>query len=132
MRCGGLHRALPHHTARRLIDGDDLKTMLESQGDLFKQLAAVKAIFGSLDLAASGDAAIDARLRTGSGAEATEMGTSLKSLVFLAKSFLGGSQDPKMVAITQLVDQVKIVTQASDVTLSLTISKALLEQWGKK
>jgi hypothetical protein len=110
----------------------DLKTMLESQGDLFKQLAAVKAIFGSLDLAASGDAAIDARLRTGSGTEATEMETSLKSLVFLGKSFLGSSQDPKMVAINQLIDQIKIVTQASDVTLSLTISKALLEQWSKK
>lgn len=109
----------------------DLKAMLEGQGDLFKQLAAVKVIFGTLDLTAAGDAAIEARLRTGSGPEAAELETSLKSLVTLAKSFLGGSQDPKMLAINQLIDQIKVATAASDVELSVTIPKALLDEWGK-
>ncbi|MCW5970492.1 MAG: hypothetical protein KIT57_18480 [Blastocatellales bacterium] len=109
----------------------EIKAMLEDQGDLFKQLAAVQVIFGSLDIAASGDASIEARLRTASAAEAAEMETGLKSLVFFAKSLLGSTDDPKMQPVSQLIDQIKVVTAAGDVRLSVTIPKALLDEWAK-
>lgn len=108
---------------------EGLRQLLDSQGDLFKQLAAVKVIFGTLDLMSDQGVAVDARLRTNSNEEAIQMETGLKNLVLLGKSFLGGDNDPKLKAIGQLLDLVQLSTQKIDVALSLVIPKAMLDQW---
>jgi len=106
---------------------------LSSQGDLFKQLAAVKLIFGSLGVTGDLGVALDAKLRTGSNSEATELETSLKNLVQLGKMFLGGNQDPKMQAFNKLLDEenLKFGVQTSDVSLSITLPKSVLDQFSK-
>ncbi len=121
-----LKQANPSSLARfALALPADLRQLLDGQGDLFKQLAAVKVIFGTLDMTSDKSAAIKAMLSTNSRDEATQMEASLKSLVALGKSFLGGDQ------IAQLLDQVQIGVQESDVSLSLVIPKALLDQLTK-
>jgi hypothetical protein len=82
---------------------DGLREVLKTQGELFEQLSAIKVIFGTLDITPEKDAAIDSRLRTNSKEEAVQMQDSLKSLVFLGKSFLTGDQDPKLAGISQLL-----------------------------
>jgi hypothetical protein len=110
-----------------LVIPADLREFLDSQGDLFKQLAAVKVIFGTVDLSADQTAAIKAMLSTNSKDDATQLETGLKSLITLGKSFLGGDSGQ----IGKLLDQVQIGARESDVTLSLVIPKALLDQLTK-
>ena len=111
---------------------EGLRQMLDSQGELFQQLAAVKVILGTLDMSGDQSAQLDARLRTNSKEEAAQLATGLKSLVTLGKSFLGGDQNAKTQIIGQLLDQVQIAPQAGDVSLTLLMPKALLDQWAKK
>jgi len=110
---------------------EGLRQMLDGQGDLFQQLAAVKVILGALDMAGDQSAQFDARLRTNSKEDAAQLATNLKSLVTLGRSFLGGDQNAKSQIIGQLLDQVQIAPQAGDVSLSLLVPKALLDQWAK-
>ncbi len=114
-----------------LVLPDDIRQMLDGQGELFKQIAAVKVIFGTVDMNSAQSALISARLQTNSNDEATQMGTSLLSLAVLGKSLLGGSEDPLMKGIAQLLDQVQIGAAESDVSLSLVIPKSLLDQLTK-
>lgn len=114
-----------------LVIPDDIRQMLDGQGELFKQVAAVRVIFGTLDITADQSASLAARLATNSKDEALQMGTSLKSLVGLGKALLGGSDDPLMKGIAQLVDQVQIGSAESDVTLNLLVPKSLLDQLTK-
>jgi hypothetical protein len=106
---------------------ENLRQDLGSQGDLFKQIAAIKMISGSFDLASDFSASLDARLRTGSEDDARQLKTSLEGLLFLGRSFLGGNSDPMMQALNQLLDQIRIVAQASDVSLSLTLPRAIID-----
>lgn len=106
---------------------DGLREVLKSQGELFEQLAGIKVIFGTMDITAEKDAAIDSRLRTKSKEEATQMQESLKSLVFLGKSFLTGDQNPRYEGISQLLDQIKIASDAADVTLYLKIPSSVVD-----
>ena len=110
---------------------EGLREVLKSQGELFEQLAAVKVIFGTVDVTPEKDGLIDMRLRTNSKEQAVQMQDSLKSLVFLGKSFLTGNQDPRLAIASQLLDQVKIASDASDVTLTLKIPSAVIDQLTK-
>lgn len=106
---------------------EGLREVLKSQGELFEQLAGIKVIFGTMDITAEKDAAIDSRLRTKSKEEATQMQESLKSLVFLGKSFLSDDQNSKYAGVSQLLDQIKIASDAADVTLYLKIPSSVLD-----
>jgi len=106
---------------------EGLREVLKSQGELFEQLAGIKVIFGTMDITAEKDAAIDSRLRAKSKEEAAQMQEGLKSLVFLGKSFLSGDQDPRYAGISQLLDQIKIASDAADVTLYLKIPSSVLD-----
>jgi hypothetical protein len=108
---------------------DSLRQSLSGNGDLFKQIAAVKVIFGSFDFANDFSAALDTRLRTASANDASQLEASLKSLVVLAKSFLG--QDQKLAVLARLLDQVTIAAQANDVAVSLSVPRALIDQLSK-
>lgn len=107
---------------------ESVRKDLDGQGDIFKQLSAIKLISGSLDLTSDLSPSLDALLRTGSADEASQLETGLKSLIFLGKSFLGGNQDPQMQSINQLLDQVKISTRTTDVSFSLAVPRALLDK----
>lgn len=111
-----------------LVIPRDLRELLDSQGDLFKQLAAVKVIFGTADLTSNQSVAIKANLSTNSKEEATQLEGGLKSLVTLGKSFLGGDGGQ----IAQLLDQISTATSEADVVLSLLIPKALIDQMAKQ
>ncbi len=105
-----------------------LRTMLASQGELFEQVAAVKAIFGSFDLNPDNSATLTARLRTASANNAGQLKESLNGLVALGKAFLGGNEDPTMKLYSQLLDQVKLGVEASDVSLLLQLPKELMDK----
>lgn len=107
---------------------EGLRTMLASQGELFAQVAAVKAIFGSFDLNADSSATLDGRLRTASATEATQLKESLAGLIALGKAFLGGDDSPKMKLYSTLLDTVKIGVAASDVSLLLQLPKEMIEK----
>lgn len=107
---------------------EGLRTMLASQGELFEQVAAVKAIFGSFDLNSDQTATLSARLRTASTNNAGQLKESLNGLVALGKAFLGGNDDPTMKLYGQLLDQVKLGVEASDVSLFLQLPKELMSK----
>ena len=105
---------------------EGLRAMLASQGELFAQVAAVKAIFGSMDLNADNTATVAVRARTASNNEAALLKESLGGLVALGKMFVGGD-DPKSRLYSSLLDKVQISTQAQDVALTLVLPKELME-----
>ena len=55
----------------------------------------------------------------------------LKGLVSLIKGIFGAG-DPKTDFIGQLLDQIKIGSKVSDVSLSITLPRAMLDQLSKK
>jgi hypothetical protein len=103
-----------------------LRVMLASQGELFAQVAAVKAIFGALDLNGDNTATLEARARTASNNDATQLKESLRGLIELGRVFLSGD-DAKSKLYLTLLDKVQINTQAQDVALTLVLPKELLE-----
>lgn len=107
---------------------EGLRTMLASQGELFSQVAAVKTIFGSLDLNTDNSATLAARLRTASAKDAGQLKESLNGLLVLGKGFLGGTDDPTMKLYGQLLDQVKLGIETSDVSLLLQLPKELMDK----
>ncbi len=100
---------------------------LSEMGDLFKQVAEVKMISGSLDLRDDLSASLEARLRTASPNEATQLESSLKSLILFGKSLLEGNQNARLRLISQLLDQIKIGTRSADVSLSVLVPGSLIE-----
>ena len=110
---------------------ETLREMLASQGELFTQVAAVKLIFGSFDLNADNTATLDGRLRTASSNDAAQLKESLNGLIALGQAFLGGSDDPTMKLYGQLINQVKLGGQGSDVSLLLVLPKELMEKLGE-
>ena len=105
---------------------ESLRSLLASQGELFAQVAAVKAIFGAFDLNADSTATLAARMRTASNNDAALLKESLGGLVALGKAFLGGD-DAKSRLYSSLLDKVQLDTQAQDVALTLVLPKELME-----
>lgn len=104
---------------------------LSSQGELFQQFAAVKMIFGSLDVSKDLSATLDARLRTGTKDEAAKLQEGLTNLVNLGKVLLGGNQNPDLQLFNQLLDQVKIGSQVNDVSLTISVPRAVFDMLAK-
>ncbi|MEP7342686.1 MAG: hypothetical protein ABI977_33465 [Acidobacteriota bacterium] len=112
---------------------ESLKQSAADQGDLFKSVNALQVVLGTLDVTNDFSMALDTLLRTTSQKDAMELEEGLKGLVSLVKSIFGGANnDPKMEAIGQLLDQIKIGSKASDVSLSITLPRAMLDQLVKK
>ena len=113
---------------------DSLKAEAADQGDLFKSVGAIKMVLGNLDMAADFSLSLDALMRTASNKDATELEDGLKGLVGLIRGIFGGggSGDAKMDAIGQLLDQIKIGSKLNDVSLSISLPRATLDQLLKK
>lgn len=113
---------------------ESLKTEAADQGDLFKSVGAIKMILGSLDVATDFSLSLDTLMRTASNKDATELEESLKGLVGLIHGIFGGggSGDAKTDAIGKLLDQIKIASKLSDVSLSISLPRATLDQLLKK
>ena len=112
---------------------ETLKTEAADQGDLFKSVSTIKMILGTFDVAADLSLSLDTLMRTTSQKDATELADGLKGLVSLVKGIFGGSSgDQKMDALGQLLDQVKIDSKLNDVSLSIALSRATLDQLLKK
>jgi hypothetical protein len=107
---------------------DSFQQELRKQGGPFQAFAAVRTISGSLafDMEAS-SAALDFRMRTSSAGEASQVETSLRGLVAMGKAFLSGDQDPKLRAVSQMLDGIQIGVQGSDVSLSISLQKELMD-----
>jgi hypothetical protein len=99
------------------------------QGDLFTSIAAIKIIMGTLDVGSDLSLLMDMVLRTPSQKEAAELETGLRGLVGLARGFLTGGE---LDLYGQLLDQVKVSSKINDVSLSLTMPRAMVDQLGKK
>jgi hypothetical protein len=110
---------------------ESLRAEAANQGDLFKSVAAIKMILGTFDVANDFSLSLDAIIRTASQNDATELENGLKGLVDLVKGIFGGG-DPKTNFIAQALDQVKIGSKVNDVSLSILLPRALLEQLTKK
>jgi len=112
---------------------ESLKRSAADQGDLFKSVNTIQVILGTFDVANDFSLALDAVMRTTSQKDAAELEEGLKGLVSLVKSIFGGaSGDPKVEAIGQLLDQIKIGSKQSDVSLSVTLPRATLDLLMKK
>jgi hypothetical protein len=112
---------------------EPLKAEAADQGDLFKSVSTIKVILGALDVAADLSLSLDALMRTPSRKDATELEDGLSGLIGLVKGiFGGGSGDAKMDTIGQLLDQIKISSKLNDVSLSIALPRAMLDQLLKK
>lgn len=112
---------------------EPLKAEAADQGDLFKSVSTIKMVLGAFDVAADFSLSLDALMRTASQKDATELEDGLKGLVGLVKGIFGGnSGDPKMEAFGQLLDQIKIGSKLNDVSLSIALPRAMLDQLLKK
>jgi hypothetical protein len=109
----------------------DAAQALAGQGELFAQLATIKMVFGTLNLGQDLSATLDTKMRTATRDEATQLETSLAGLVSLGKMFIGGNQKPEMQAVAQLLDLVKIGSEATDVSLSLAVPRAVFDAFAK-
>jgi hypothetical protein len=110
---------------------ESMRAEAAKQGDLFKSVATVKMILGTFDVAGDLGLSLDAVIRTASQNDASEMENGLKGLVALGKDIFGGG-DPKSNLFMQLLDQVKIGSKVNDVSLSISLSRELLDQLTKK
>jgi len=110
---------------------ETLRSQAADQGDLFKSVAAVKLILGTFDVASDFGLSLDTIIRTASQNDAAELENSLKGLVDLVRGIFGGG-DPKTNFFSQLLDQVKIGSKSSDVSLSIALPRALIDQLSKK
>jgi hypothetical protein len=112
---------------------ESLKQGAADQGDLFKAVGTIKLILGTFDVATDFSLSLDALMRTTSQKDATELEEGLKGLVSLVKGIFGGaSGDAKMEVFGQLLDQVKVSSKLADVSLSITLPRAVLDQLSKK
>ncbi|MGH9801595.1 MAG: hypothetical protein ACRD82_14625, partial [Blastocatellia bacterium] len=113
---------------------ESLKTEAADQGDLFKSVSTIKMVLGTFDVAADFSLSLDALMRTVSRKDATELEESLNGLVGLVRGIFGGggTGDAKTDAIGQLLDQIKVGSKLNDVTLSIALPRAMLDQLLKK
>lgn len=113
---------------------ENLKQEAAGQGDLFKSVSAIKMILGTFDVASDFSLSLDALMRTASQKDATELEDGLKGLVSLIKGIFGGggSGDPKTDLIGQVLNLVKVGSNVNDVSLSITLPRAMLDQLTKK
>ena len=108
-----------------------LRTEATEQGDLFKSVATIKLVLGTFDVASDLSLSLDTLLRTGSQNEAGELENGLKGLVSLVRGIFAGG-DPATDVFAKLFDQIKIGSKAADVSLSIGIPRALMDELGKK
>lgn len=113
---------------------ESLKTEAADQGDLFKSVGTIKVVLGTFDVATDFSLSLDALMRTVSRKDATELEDGLKGLVGLVRGIFGGggTGDTKTDAIGQLFDQIKIGSKLNDVSLSISLPRAILDQLLKK
>ena len=102
---------------------------LDAQGDLFAQFAAIKSIYGSVDMTANLDAVIDATMRSASSKEATKLKTGLTGLMEMGKGILGSLGNPQMSLLGGLIDKIKIGVVDADVSLSLMIPATMFDAY---
>jgi hypothetical protein len=110
---------------------ETLRADAANQGDLFKSVATIKVILGTFDVGSDLSLLLDSIIRTASQNDATELENGLKGLVGLGKDIFAGD-DPKTNLYAQLLDQVKIGSKVNDVSLSISLSREIIEQLTKK
>jgi len=110
---------------------ESIRAEAANQGDLFKSVSAIKMVLGAFDVGGDLSLSLDAIIRAASLNDAVELENGLKGLVELVKGIFGGG-DPKTNFIAQLLDQVKIGSKSSDVSLSILVPRSLLDQLTKK
>lgn len=104
---------------------------MQKMGDTLQPFATVKVLSGSIAFDASDGsaAAIDLRMRTSSADEASRLETHLKGLVVMGKTFLSDNKDPQTQAVNQMLDRIQIGAQATNVSLSISLPKELIESF---
>jgi hypothetical protein len=110
---------------------EGLRAEAANQGDLFKSVAAIKMILGTFDVAGDLGLALEAVIRTTSQNDAAELENELKGLVGLGRDIFAGG-DPKTNLFAQLLDQVKIGSKLTDVSLSINLPREIIDQLIKK
>lgn len=127
---GGLNETKTSALARFAFNlPENLRQDALEQGDIFASVAAIKIILGTLDVGNDLSLVLDMTMRTPSQKEAAELENGLRGLIGLARGFLtGGDMD----LYGQLLDQVKIASKLSDVTVGLTMPRSMVDQLSKK
>lgn len=128
-----LHETRPSALVRFALNlPEALRQSVQDQGDLFKSVATIKTVLGTFDVTTDFSLALDALLRTGTQSEAAELENGLQGLLGLVRGIFGSGGDPKTNLFAQLLNQVKVGMKLNDVTLSITLPRALLEELTKK
>ncbi|MFN7946796.1 MAG: hypothetical protein U0Z53_15700 [Blastocatellia bacterium] len=110
---------------------DSFRQSLKQQDKSLSPFAAVSQLGGSFafDAAENGGMTLDLRARTTSAKDAEQLKTALNGLVLLGKGFIGGEKDPLMQLLSQVLDEVQINAQEADVTLSLSVSRSVMNRF---
>ncbi|HZS07544.1 MAG TPA: hypothetical protein VFD58_22105 [Blastocatellia bacterium] len=110
---------------------DSARQWLAAQ-DYFKDMATMKMIFGALDIGDDLSLSLDAKARTGSNDEATKLEAALNGLLAIGKMMTGGNEDPKMKVASQFLNQIKLGSQTTDVSLSITVPRSFYDEMLKE
>jgi hypothetical protein len=113
---------------------DQLRTEAADQGDLFKSIASIKLLLGTLDAASDLSLTLDALMRTNSQSDAAELESSLNGLLVLVKGIFGGggTNNPRTDFLGALLNHIKIGSKLSDVSLTISLPRATLDQLSQK
>lgn len=110
---------------------DSFRQTLSQQDKSLSPFAAIRMLGGSfaLDAAEHGGMALDLRAHTSTAREAAQLKTALDGLVMLGKGLFSSEKDPMVQLLSQALDQVQINAHETDVTLSLSLPKAMLDRF---
>jgi len=95
-----------------------------TQGDLFRSIAAVRVVQGTLRVSPALEVDLNALMRTSAAAEAAELEQGLKGLLNLARVLLAGGNQP----LLDILNRVRIAVRSADVSLSISLPSTFIER----
>lgn len=105
---------------------------LAQLGDFLRPLAAVRACSGSLAFGPADESAtVELKMSTSTADEAERLENWLKELISMGKALLSSGQEPSLKLIRQLIDQIQLSTQSTEVSLSISVPQELLKTFKK-
>lgn len=106
----------------------EMREAANTQGDLFKSIAAVTVLVGDLQVAPDLAVTLNTLMRTPSAKEALDLEQGLKGLINLGRVLMANG-DPNLTAI---INQVRVSIKDRDVSLRIALQASFIEQMTRK
>lgn len=98
-----------------------------NQGDLFRSIATVRVVQGTLRVSPDLEVDLNTLMRTSAAGEAAELEQGLKGLLNLARVLLANGNQP----LTDILNRVRIAVRSADVALSVSLPSTFIERLGR-